>query len=334
MNKRIFFPFLLFFVTIFLIILLIEILLRISGKDPWGSFRIDLREPTTNSYHNILGWIPKPGVYKFKAHSGEAEDFTMTIMKHGMRYSGKYEKNYNKTIATFGGSFTQGAAVDDEDNFPFFLQKELRKKSIRIENYGVAGYGTYQSLLKLERILSKRKFDLIIYSFISHHEYRNIGDEYWLKMLSKFSKRGHFYLPYVSQNRKGELVRKKPISYIKLPLREKLVIVNKIEKRIMKLKFYSPYTDPKIVTQKLIRDMKGLSEKNNSKFLLVNLSNDNNIVQNYKYFFNKEKINYINCAINFDNTTTVKNEGHPNRKAHKIFSKCILDFINKKKLLN
>ena len=335
MIKKTFFYFLLFFITIFSIILLIEILLRFSDKDPWGYFRVDLNDPTTNSYHDILGWEPKPGVYKFKAYSNLVkDDFTMTIIEDGIRYSGKYEKNYNKTIATFGGSFTQGVAVDDEDNFPYFLQEKLRKKFIRVENYGVGGYGTYQSLLKLEQIFSKRKFDLVIYSFLSHHEYRNIGDEWWLKWLTKFTKRGHLYLPYVLQNRKGDLVRKKPISYIKLPFREKLVIINKIEKRIMKLKFYSPYKDPKIITQKLILEMKDLSKKNNSKFLLVNLSNDNNIVQNYKSFLNKEKINYLNCAIDLDSTMIVKNEQHPNRKAHKIFSNCILNFIKKNNLLN
>ena len=45
----------------------------------------------------------------------------------------------------------------------------------------------------------------------------------------------------------------------------------------MKLKFYSPYKDPKIITQKLILEMKDLSKKNNSKFLLVNLKYNNGI---------------------------------------------------------
>ena len=175
MIKKIFFYFLLFFITIFSIILLTEILLRFSGKDPWGYFTVDLKEPTINSYHDILGWEPKPGVYKFKAHSNLAkDDFTMTIIEDGIRYSGKYEKKYNKVIGAFGGSFTQGAAVNDEDNFPYFLQEKLRKEFIKVENYGVGGYGTYQSLLKLEQILSKKKFDLVIYAFLSHHEYRNI----------------------------------------------------------------------------------------------------------------------------------------------------------------
>ena len=99
MIKKTFFYFLLFFITIFSIILLIEILLRFSDKDPWGYFRVDLKEPTTNSYHDILGWEPKPGVYKFKAYSNLVkDDFTMTIIEDGIRYSGKYEKNYNKIV--------------------------------------------------------------------------------------------------------------------------------------------------------------------------------------------------------------------------------------------
>jgi len=333
MKKKFFF-FILFFLLFILLFLIIEILLRISDKDPWSNFIIDKEEPTTNIYDDIIGWIPKEGVYKFKSLDSNKEYFTMTILKDGMRYSGEYSKNFNKVIATLGDSFTQGVAVDDKENFPFFLQNKLKSNHIKVNNYGVGGYSTYQALLKLEDIfIKKNKIDLVVYSFITSHEVRNIGDEFWLKTLTKFSKRGTVYLPYVIQNNDGSLIRKKPIAYIKLPLREKLVIINKFEKRIMKFLFFSRYKNSKEISQKLILNMKQISEKNNSKFLLVNLSEDDYVNKNYIKFLDSNKINYVDCSIKLDEKTTVKIDGHPNKKAHKSFSNCIANYIKNKKMI-
>ena len=40
--------------SILLVILVLEILLRITGLKPYETFKKDLEEPTTNKYHQIL----------------------------------------------------------------------------------------------------------------------------------------------------------------------------------------------------------------------------------------------------------------------------------------
>ena len=65
----------------------------------------------------------------------------------------------------------------------------------------------------------------------------NVAAGSWLFMLNEYSNRGHVMLPYGSILN-GKLNKNLPINYIKLPLSEfSALVVKKVEKRIMKLKF-------------------------------------------------------------------------------------------------
>ena len=248
---------LIFFSSIFSL-LLIEGGLRINGVNPWKYLKIK-EQPTVNKNDDVIGWIPKPGNYIFKPYSPKGKNFKFSILKDGTRYSGN-TKNNKKEIILLGGSVTQGWAVDDKETFAWILQKKLQDYDIK--NYGVSGYGTFQSYLTLERILKKKnKVEYIIYSYIQPHAFRNIGNENWLKVLTKFSPRKEVFFPFASLNKNGELIKNKPISYIKLPLREKLSLVNKIEKRIMKIKMYSKNKDEILITKKIIEKMIDLAKK-------------------------------------------------------------------------
>ena len=52
------------------------------------------------------------------------------------------------------------------------------------------------------------------------------------------------------------------------------------------------------------------AKSNNAKFTVLFLSNSDNNLEKYKFFFNEAKINYINCQ--FPKNQSVKGEGHPN----------------------
>ena len=230
-------------------------------------------------------------------------------------------------IAILGGSLTWGWGVNDSETFAWKLQKKITKYNVT--NYAAGGYGTYQSLLKLEELLSeKNDIKHVICMFVPHHEVRNIGDEFWLRTLTKFSKRGYVSLPYASLGKDRELIRHPPISYIKLPMRESSAIVNKIEKRIMKIKLNSNHKNRVEITKKILEKMSNLANKNNIDFLFVNISSSSNDIADYLNFFNENQINYKNCNFEATEDLVVKGEGaHPNDKMHSKYSECIYNYL-------
>ena len=62
-------------------------------------------------------------------------------------------------------------------------------------------------------------------------------------------------LPYASIDDDGNIIRHKPVKYLKLPLREKSTVIAKIEKRIMKYKLKTNQ-DPTLVTKEVILEIK------------------------------------------------------------------------------
>ena len=114
--------FLTIFISFFLILALIEIWLRLTGNNP----RIDNLgreyDPVIYQKDQELGWIQKPGNYLFKPWSEEGSETNFSINLDGSR---KLETNINSDIKIlfFGGSLTQGWAVDDSQNFVNYFQQ-------------------------------------------------------------------------------------------------------------------------------------------------------------------------------------------------------------------
>ena len=206
------------------------------------------------------------------------------------------------------------------------LHHYSKKKLVnfKIKNFGVGGYGTYQSYLLLKDILkNNNNIKYIIYIFIDHHEVRNVGDASWLELLTKYSKRSHLDLPYVQMDKNNNLIEYKPIRYIKLPFREHSVLITKLEKKIMRLKLFSKNKDKVQVTQKLILKMKKLSNEKKSKFIFVNLISNKNKIDNYKNFSKKNNIESVDCVYDLTDDLIIKNDNHPNPVLHKLYAECI-----------
>ncbi len=316
--------------SIFISLVIIELLLRALGFEAQKYREHGLKEPTTNKYHQILGWEPKEGVYDFPPYS-ESENYTkLTILKDGSRYSGKSATNVKGDIIVVGGSFSQGWGINDEETFSYLLQKKF--PNFKVKNYSTNGYSSFQSLLMLEEIFKKNKnVKLVIYSYIFHHETRNYGNASWIQALSNFKSHTHVSLPYARLDKNNNLIRYKPIKYFKLPLRKHSVLITKIEKKIMRARLFSLNIDETKITQKIIHEMKLLSEKNRSKFVFLNLdppsesmrvSGKNHLIS-YNKFTKKNKIKLIDCGYELTEKQRVKVDGHPNNKAHIMYADCI-----------
>ena len=306
------------FVSFLIILIFLELVLRITGSKP----RVDNlgRENDPIIYQNDeeLGWSQKPGIYFFQPWSEEGKLTKFTINNDGSR---KIEDQpaVDSKILFFGGSLTQGWAVDDKENFVKYFQD--LNKNFKVYNFGVGGYGGYQSLLLQEKVINGlENINHIIYGFIDHHEVRNVAAGSWLYLLNEYSQRGHINLPYGSIAN-GKLKKNLPTNYIKLPLSKKSALIAKVEKRIMKLKSKNREQVQFDISKLIIKEMSENSKKFNSKFTVLILDSKEEILVKYLKFFNDQNINYINCP--FPPNEFVKGEGHPNHNGHKIVANCI-----------
>ena len=334
MKKNVIKNFALIVSSIFISLIIIELLLRAFGFHAWKYREQELKEPTTNEYHAILGWKPKEGVYDFPPYTKDGDYTKFTILKNGNRYSGDGPNNIKGDVVFIGGSYTQGWAVNDEETFPYLIQKKLSNFSVK--NYGVGAYGSFQSFLMLEEILKKNKnVKLVIYCYIWHHEARNYGNATWIQGLNKTKPLYHVALPYARLDKNNNLIRHKPIKYFKLPLREYSVLITKIEKKIMRARLFSLNIDETKITQKIIHEMKLLAEKNGSEFAFVNLyppsesmriSGASHLIP-YNKFAKENKIKLINCGYELPDEYRVDGDGHPNNKAHIMYTDCIYNGV-------
>lgn len=315
--------FLLFFSSILFISLLFELGLRITGSKSHKF--IPHASPKIYTFDKVLGWKTKKGEFIYE-NSNKISNFH--FLQDGSRLSNSIidlPKNRQKIIMV-GGSFTMGHKISNNETLSYFLQENFN--NFNVKNYGVGGYGTYQSYLKLREIFEKKNnIKYVIYSFIDHHEMRNIGDVTYLEGLSKMSK-DLIYLPYVSLDKNKNLKEHTPIKYLTIPFSNYSVLITKIQKKIMRIKIKSKYKNRNIITKKLILKMDNLSKKNNSNFIFVNLLSKNEINDDYKNFLLKKNVNYLNCQINdFHLYTNNQLDFHPNHLANKLYSKCINKFI-------
>ena len=312
--------------SIIITTMILELCLRLFGHEPFEYYKNNSPDRTIYKPDKKLGWTSKTGSYYSKI---DKENFIKyKFLKDGSRYTGYNltQNSIKKKIVLIGGSLTMGHALNDEETFAYLLQKKLNR--YQIKNFGIGGYGTYQSYLKLKDVFDTNKnIKIVVYSFMDHHEVRNVGDASWHEHLA-LNSGATVYLPYAKLDKFGGLLDYPPVKYVVLPLSNFSVLITKIQKKIMRIIHFSLNEDKTLITKKIITKMNRLSKKNNSNFIFVNLLTNGLKVNDYKKFAKENHIQFSNCQIELTQEYVVKNDGHPNNLAHRKYFECILNLIN------
>ena len=154
-----------------------------------------MREPDP-----ALGWRNKPGSYLSPPYVPGGQGNRVRILSDGSCASSDQPPLEGPRAVLVGGSFIFGQEISDQETMAWQLQVADRRR--RYANFSVASYGTYQSLLSLERIFSgDDPPGWVIYGLIGHHKTRNVGRSAWLRHLSRFSRYFEVTLLYCSLDR-------------------------------------------------------------------------------------------------------------------------------------
>ena len=320
---------LLVIVSVVISVAAFEGVLRLMGFTPWTYLATDRSEPTTSEFDPVLGWKSKEGSFVFPPYGPRGGQTVLTILPSGMRKSWEHQKgsgDRRPKIIFAGCSFTQGWALSDRETFPWKVQQKL--PSFEVLNFGTNGYGTYQSLLLLERVLPAIPDPrIVIYGFIDHHEDRNVATGDWLELLASYARRGHVYVPSVTADEEGRLHRHPPERYQPLPFREHLALVALAEKALAKIRTQGRAKQGRIVTQQLMLEMRTLSSAQGADFAVALFDYSDEAKASYMDFLSKNGIGVIDCYVPRREDFVVPGEGHPNGKLNSLWAECITDYL-------
>jgi hypothetical protein len=306
-----------------------EVVLRVSGYKVWKYFTFDANEPIVYQFDPVLGWSNMEGRYTVPTGKPGGKEFTVSFLSNGARAT-EERKDMNdrrRKILIVGGSFAQGWGISDEDTFAWKLQQEF--PSVNVLNYGTGGYGTYQSLLLLEKVLPvSGGVDIVLYGYTQWHEERNVATSDWLNALSRLSTRKNAYgMPYATINRYGVLCRNAPERYPSWPLREFLVTSTTAEKMYMKLKTLRRSSQQTMVTEKVLLEMDALSMKHGSAFTVLLLSCEENVKKHYTTFLHDNNMGVVDCVYPMTGKMVADDGRHPNERLNSLYSKRIAEAL-------
>lgn len=134
----------------------------------------------------VLGYAPGKGkAFTSIKFLGEKEIYnvTYTIDKNGLRVAPPYNnKGNSECVLFFGGSFTYGEGLNDNETLPYVVGIKTRGK-YKIYNFSFHGYGPHQMLAAIEHDLVDTivecKPRYAIYQAIVSHVDRSSGLSFW-----------------------------------------------------------------------------------------------------------------------------------------------------------
>jgi len=108
-----------------------------------------------------LGWVRKPDtMHQEKGKYGKTE---YHIGPDGCRFNPNSQLNTNISIGCFGDSFCFCRQVNDDETWQCYLEKST---ACSVKNFGVGNYGADQAVIRMNRELTKNKFDICILAVV------------------------------------------------------------------------------------------------------------------------------------------------------------------------
>jgi len=284
--------------------------------------------PVLQEPDEVLGWRNKAGsvVWPGRGEDG-GKDIRMTFWADGLRATAPAPELDRPQVVVIGCSYTQGWAVTDEETYPWRLQAEFPSHAFL--NYGTAGYGTYQSLLALERYFAAHHNSpaVVIYGFIDYHEERNVAPAGWLKALATASRAGTLSVPFVSIGAEGNLERHRLDRANSWPLRSHLASVAAVEDRILELRTRGRLEQRREATDRLLLELQRVTRDHGSRLLVAILESRDETKGRVMAFTAQKGIEAVDCTVPNQDELQVPGYSHPDRRINAHWAECIGDRV-------
>jgi hypothetical protein len=295
---------------------------RLLGRHPWRYSEAGAKEPALVEPDPFFGWVNKPGHWVLPPHVSDGPTREVTNLADHSRTTGAPGGANSDRVVFVGCSVTNGYGLSDADTFAWKIQHS--HPDLRVVNFGTAAYGTFQSLLRLERVLDESPPPrLALYGFITQHEARNVATYDWLRGLALTSRRGHVAPPYVTLGAGETLERHPPEAFSIWPLADRLVTVRMAGDAYMHLLTYGRPAQGAEATKRLLVEMNELARRRSTPFAVVFLAAQDAKQEEYLAFFRENLIPYLDCVQPLTEDNRIPGEGHPNARLNSLWARCI-----------
>jgi hypothetical protein len=305
-----------------LVLVLGEALLRAAGRGPWRRAVLPGAEPVMHEPDTGLGWHNRPGAYVYPGYSPGARDVRVTYLADGSRDTGFRGDPAAPEVWLAGDSFMQGWGLSDEETLAWRLQ--ARHPELRFVNLGTGGYGTWQTLLRLERTLAERPPPrLVVYGFIPAHERRNVASVEWLRDQARAARGGMLAVPYATLAGDGSLVRHPPLAYPRWAGDERSALVAFAQDLFARAGALGRTADPRGTTRAMLREMQALCAAHGTRLAVLFFWIDREGRDDYAPFLRANGVEVVNCARPVTPDLVIPGEGHPNAKLNALWADCM-----------
>jgi hypothetical protein len=303
----------------------VEMALRMrGGMVPLEAVGPDPTRPVVREPDAVLGWRNRPGRYVNPPYSEDGRATVITILADGSRATSTTPERAGPRTVLVGGSFAFGEAITDEETLAWRLQ--AMQPNLRVENFGVGAFGTYQSLLSLERLFrSESRPAVVLYGFNQAHERRNVAPALWIQFLTRRSSRT-VSLPYVTLADDRTLDRRAPLTFAPWPLRDTFAVIATLQDGIDNFASERRLAQKRRVTELLLLEMKRVCDTHDAALGIVMLQASPEGRAHYAAFLRQHGIQAVDCVIRLGGMQ-VRGEGHPNGEANARWAHCVDDSL-------
>jgi len=303
-----------------------EFVVRLAVGMPQPAEALDRGLPPLHEPDPVLGWRNKSGAVVWPGRGSDAgRPIALTFWNGGRRATAAAPGPSRPDVTIVGCSYTQGWAVSDAETFVWRLQERFPDRDFA--NLGTAGYGTYQSLLALERHLSvsSTPVDLVVYGFIEHHEIRNVAPAGWIRRLATATAADRLGVPFATLGDDGALVHHVPEAYPHWFFDDQLASVAFLEARLVDWRAGERGSEARAVTERLLEELRDASGRRGAPLLVAILEARPEARRHYLRWLAAHGIGAVDCAHprSLDPAFLVPGYGHPGREIHADWAACI-----------
>ncbi|WP_148285390.1 SGNH/GDSL hydrolase family protein [Nonlabens dokdonensis] len=318
--------------VLYIIILLpicLEISLRILNAKPYvqQDYHISSTPEEPFIADDSLGIVLKTGTYDITLN--HKLTFTSTHQENQTRRVAFKEERQidSEKIAVLGCSFTYGYGVNDEEHFTSLLQK--RHPNFDFVNYGVIGYGTTHGYLQLKKWDENNEVPkMVILNFATDHFNRNVLSSSYRRALSIGFNRSLGNTNQLMNDARYPVTlnSKLEISHVKWNEmyedwmgRSVFSSINFIQTKSDEINDLA--NQPVEITYSLIKEMKTICDKNNAKFI-VSFLDENEQSKTLKERLTNLGITMVDVDFDFQNKKMINYpyDNHPNALGHKMIA--------------
>jgi len=277
--------------------------------------------------HPLLGFAPTGGTSKYGT-------FSITKLANGRRITHPLETygdttTRKKAMWIFGCSFTQGWRLNDDETYPWLLQKEL--PDWEVVNFGVSAYSTLQSLIQLEDALDRgeQRPELAIMAYADFHEQRNTLTRIWRKSMARSLPHGRVKYPYARLGRNGQLeIFHEPFEYLELPLKHYSALLTALETR------YDDFVEfryrSREVSEAILNEMFTLCRAKGIKFAVAGISRSSWTADVLRWCRERSiPVADISVDLKIPGNSFLPQDGHPNAAANRQYAQKLQAFLCK-----